>query len=206
MKITKYSIPFLTILLLLVIPVSAHTQDRIDQEIEELKTHARIDPGAVAAPVGRLLLIKKGKDICAITFSEFHRGHDASEGTVFHSGDETLYASYQWICQADGSGDFKKRNTLSGSGKLIRKPLAGIGRLAFQRGNQEIKCGPFKLFWYFPTLVSFSSTLGNCSDSGIELSPTRWVSTQEISASLSSLRWYHCDEQRKTVYVPLDDL
>lgn len=185
--------------------MSAYPQDRLDQEIEELKTHARVDWGQVTAPIGRLLLAKKGNHMCAIRFTKFQRGHDTSEATVFHSRDETLYANYQWFCQVDGSGDLKKRNITTGSGKLIRKPLKGVGRLAFQTGNETIKCGPFRLFWSFPTFVSFSYT-PRCSNSGIRLSPTKWVSIEEINTSLSTLKWYHCDEQRKTIYVPIEEL
>lgn len=205
MKMTKYAIA-LAVILLLLMPISVHSQDRLDQEIETLKTNARIDHGAVTAPTGKLLLARRGNVICAIRFTEFHRAHDAKPGTVFHSGDETLSAHYDWACQPDGSNDLKKKNTLGGSGKLVSKPLVGIGRLAFQTGNEEIKCGPFKLFWYFPTFVAFSPTLGNCSGSEVELSPTKWVSVEQIDFSLPSLKWYRCDSQRRSVYVPIDEL
>ena len=205
MKMTKYAIA-LTVILVLLMPVSMYSQDRIDHEIETLRTNSRIDHGAVTAPIGKFLLARRGNVLCAIRFTEFHRAHDVKPGTVFHSGDETLSANYEWFCQLDGSGNLRKKNALGGAGKLVRNPLVGIGRLAFQTGNEEIKCGPFKLFWYFPTFVAFSRTLGDCSGSEVELSPTKWVSVEQADSSLPSLKWYHCDSQRKSVYVPADEL
>ena len=179
--------------------------DPLDDKVERLRIHARIDWHQASAPLGRILLIRNANDICAVRFTEFHRGHDAKPPTVFNSGAESLYAEYDWYCQVDGSGDFKKENITRGHGKLVERPLRGIGRLAFQAGKVKVKCGPFKLFWFYPTSISFSSS-PSCDDSHVELAPTKWKEIEEVVASDSKLKWYRCDEHRESIYIPIDEL
>jgi hypothetical protein len=65
------------------------------EEIDEskLKTHALVTWYDVGAPLGRFLLIRrKDSNLCAIKFTEYHRGNDAKPPTVFSSGEESLDA------------------------------------------------------------------------------------------------------------------
>lgn len=179
--------------------------DSIDNGVERLKTHARIDWHQASAPLGHILLMRKGKDICGILFTSFHRGRDTKPPSAFNSGEESFYAEYEWFRQTDGSQNLKKTNITKGHRKIVQKPLRGIGRLAFQTGDVEVKCGPFKLFWMFPTSVSFYSS-PKCGDSSIELSPTKWQQIEEMDTSYSGLKWFRCDEQRKTTYISIDEL
>jgi hypothetical protein len=176
------------------------------EPLEEVaKTHARIDWHQIGAPLGRLLLIRKGASTCAVRFSEFHRGNNAKSPTVFNSGHESHHAEYDWYWQADGSGDFRRPNVQSGHGKLIQKPLQGIGRIAFQTGRVYVRCGPFKLLWHYPVSVSFDDK-GGCENDITELAPTKWKETREVDIGDSSIRWYRCDEDRKSLLIPLDAL
>ena len=84
-----------------------------DNKEMELRENAVIYWDQAMAPIGHFLLVQKGKDVCAIRFTEHHRGHDSSPPTLFSSGEETLYAEYDWFYQGDGSGDFTKSNAAS---------------------------------------------------------------------------------------------
>lgn len=125
-----------------------------------------------SAPLGRFLLVRKGRDVCALRFTEFHRGHDAKPPSLFHSGEETLYAEYDWFYQGDGSGDFTKADVESGHRKLVRKPLVGlIHPFVFQTGTVEVRCGPFVLSWLYPNNVGFRSW-SQKRDESVDLAPT----------------------------------
>jgi hypothetical protein len=169
------------------------------------RTHARVDWHQVGAPFGRFLLIRKGTSTCAVRFTEFHRGNNAKPPTLFSSGDESHHAEYDWYWQADGSGDFRKPNVQSGHAKLIQKPLLGIGSFAFQTGKVHVRCGPFKLLWHYPVAVSFD-VRGECSDQRTELAPTALKNIGDITGNNPDTRWYKCDQTRKSLLIPLDEL
>ena len=198
---------FLIVLLLFVamLPVMAGALTADDHPEEFVRTHARIDWHQVVSPFSRILLIKQGKRFGAIRFTEFHRGNDAKPPTMFREGKASEYAEYDWYYQGDGSGDFTKPNTKTGHGKLVDRPLRGIGRLAFQTGTIHVKCGDFKLFWLYPTSVSFSSEPA-CRDTSVELAPTKWDRIEEVSAHDPKIKWYSCDEHRKSSLIPIDEL
>lgn len=157
------------------------------------------------APLGRFLLIRKDKRVCAVRFTKAQRGHDAKPGTTFNSGEESFSAEYDWYFQGDGSGDFTQSGVLSGHEQLARKPLKGIGRFAFQTGQIYVKCGPFKLRWMFPTRVAFYSTGVTPGDYGIELAPTKWAEIKEVDVLDPRLKWYRYDANRKPVEIPLNN-
>jgi hypothetical protein len=195
----------LSIIAALLLGQNSAAQEGVDQEIVRLEANARIDCGQVTAPIGRILLIRKGKDTCAVRFTEFHRDHDAKKPTVFNSGDETFGAEYDWYCQEDGSHDLTKPNVKSGHRSLVRKPLIGFFRLAFQTGETFIKCGPFKLWWWYPSFVSFYGGPEQ-GDYGVEITPTRRKDIKGVNTLETRLKWYRYDERRKAIYVPLDEL
>ena len=172
----------------------------------DAKTRAMITWDDVGAPLGRFLLIRKEKDICAVRFTEAHRGHDEKPQTILSSGEESLYAKYDWYYQGDGSGNFTSTNVKSGHDDLVRRPLIGIGRLAFQTGDIYVKCGTFKLRWMFPDRVAFYSTGVIPADYGIELAPSKWTDINEVRVQDSRLKWYRYDETRKIIFIPVDEL
>src|SRR5688500_11132430 len=59
---------------------------------------ALVDRTAVAAPLGKFLLVRRGSDICAVRFTKFHGGVEAGS------------TEYDWYFQGDGSADFRKAN------------------------------------------------------------------------------------------------
>jgi hypothetical protein len=181
----------------------------IEQKYKDLErnalTYGSVTPVNASAPIGRFLLIRRGKDVCAVRFTEFHRGHDAKPPTVWHSGEESLYAEYDWYYQGDGSGDFAKPHVKSGHSKLSQKSLVGIGRLSFQTGTIRVRCGPFKLMWDYPNSVAFDEGT-RLADSGIELAPTKWREIAEVNPHDPRLQWYRYDEKRPMTYIPVDQL
>jgi hypothetical protein len=174
------------------------------QEIDEtkLKTYAAVTWFDVAAPFGNFILIRKGASLCALRFTEYHRGNDAKPPTVWSSNEESLDAKYECFCQSEKSVGFG-RATL---GQVNQRALWGIGRLAFGGGEQHVRCGSFKLAWMYPIRVSFHPKGTRLGDHGIELAPTRWSAIHEVNVSDSRLRWFRLAERRKETYIPIEDL
>lgn len=197
---------FITLLLLVVsLPLLAEAITADDHPERFVKTHARIDWHQVVTPFPKILLIRQGNRFGAIRFTQFHRGNDAKPPTIFTEGKASEYAEYDWYYQGDGSGDFTRPNVESGHRKLVDRPLRGIGCLAFQTGTVHVKCGDFKLFWLYPTSVSFSSETA-CRDTSVELAPTRWDRIEDVLAHDPKITWYRCDEQRKSFLIPVEEL
>ena len=200
----------LGLLIVLLSVASAETfsemYDRIVQGRDsKFRNSAIVAWSLAAAPVGKFLLIRKGSATCAVRFTSFHAGHDARPPTVFNSGEEHLYAEYDWYYQGDGSGDFTKPDIRKGHNKLARNPTIGIGRMAFQTGNTSVSCGPIELNWLYPDLIQmFSGTI--MGDYGFELCPTKWDSISDVRSNDSALKCYRYDENRSPLVVYIGDL
>jgi hypothetical protein len=173
-----------------------------DVDESRLRTHALVTWYDVGAPLGRFLLLRKDSSLCAIRFTEFHRGNDAKSPTVFSSGEESLDAKYECFCQSDRGGGFGGATL----GRVDKRASWGIGRFAFSSGDTNIRCGGFKLPWMYPTRVSFHIDGTKLGDQGIELAPTRWSAINEVNVTDAKLRWFRYDENRKVTYIPIGDL
>jgi len=180
-------------------------ENLVANRITSLRNTAVVMWGSVAAPIGRFLLIRKGSDMCAVSFEGMHRAGDAKLPTMFHSGDEHRYAEYDWYYQNDGSGDFTRKNTEHGHDTLASGPLIGIGRLAFQTGNIVMSCGPFKLHWGYPDLVDIFPGI-RPGDYGIEMAPTSWSNIADVKGNDPDLKWFRYDENRENMTIPISDL
>jgi hypothetical protein len=153
----------------------------------------------VGSPVGHMLLIRRGADRCVIRFTTFHRGHDAKPETAFNSGAESFFAEYEWYHANQGAG------YETGHRAVSSQALTGIGRLAFQPGDDEVHCGPFKLVWFYPVRVGFNDR-NSVKDIGIELAPTKWTAIEQVNFNDPALRWYTVDESRKPTLIPIERL
>lgn len=162
-------------------------------------SNAMITLADVGAPLGRLLLVRRGSEVCILRFTAFHRDHNAKDKTAFDSGGESVYAEYDYF--------YRKPNSSFGTGhrSVARHALAGIGRLAFQSGDDEVRCGHFRLFWAYPTRVGFFSRAESV-DTGVELAPTKWAAIQQVIFDDSRIHWYRYEDSRKPTLVPLDAL
>jgi hypothetical protein len=140
------------------------------------KVYAYISAIAVAAPLNHFLLVKKGNDICAIRFTDYRRGYDNKEPSLFGNGEENLYAEYDWYYLGKNQ-DFVGKN---GHEKLNRAPSVQIfGFHAFLPGNRSVKCGELRLGWYYPIAVSYLGGGGTyLHDVGIAL--TTWTEVGRV--------------------------
>jgi hypothetical protein len=109
------------------------------------------------APVGHMLLIRRGADSCVVRFTAFHRDHDAKPPNTFSSGEESFFAEYDWFYPKASAAESGRPDYDTGHRKVSRKPTAGVGRLAFQSGDDEVQCGSFRLAWFYPVRVGFNN-------------------------------------------------
>ena len=159
----------------------------------------------VNSPVGRLLLMRRGSDLCAIRFTEFHRGHDAKPATWFHSGHESFYAEYDWY-EPGANGQFSGSDVETGHRTVDQRPTVGLLflNLGFPLGSNRMKCGPFYSRWFYPTGISFIE--GTRYDYELELAPTQWTEPSQINLQDPQLIWYQLNENQPDTFVPLKDL
>jgi len=178
-----------------------------DEAAVKAQSHAVIRNFMAAAPLKSFLIIRENENVCAIRFTEFHRGHDAKPRTFFNSGHESLYAEYDWYSQTEDGKRFEPLKTNSGHRTLDQQPWFGISlHLSFQMGDTFVKCGPFKLPWTYPNNVGFTFPFSRKPDSNIELAPTNWQNISDIDLENKSLRWYRWDETREEMLIPIAEL
>lgn len=160
---------------------------------------------AVSNPVKRLLLMRRGSDLCAIRFTEFHRGHDAKPQTWFHSGHENFYADYEWYWPGP-NGDFPGSDLATGHRTLRRGAIVGLLflNLGFPLGTDDVECGPFDSRWSYPTGINFIE--GSRYDYDLELAPTQWTEPSQINLQDPKLKWYRLNEDQPDTFIPLNKL
>jgi len=155
-----------------------------------------ITPVAVRMPLGKILLVRKDLEYCAIKFTKFWTGKTELD----------WYANYESYYQGDKTGDFNKKNVQFKKEKLSFPKPRGIGRFAFSFGNKDVRCGPIKLFWFGQGWVYFYSSSQDEGDYGIELAPTKWTDISQVNVFDPRVKWYRYDEKRKDVNIPIDKL
>ena len=149
--------------------------------------------------MGRIVLMRRGSDFCAIRFTGFRRDDNEPEGLFYVPG-PSLYAEYDWYDLAASSAG-------SGHRKVSRTPGWGIPFFfPLGTGTYYVKCGSMEPWWGYPTAVLFHETNEVTRDFGIELAPTGWRDVSEIDLAHPALRWYRVNEKRKPYLLPLDAL
>lgn len=157
-----------------------------------------IGGNAIQMPLGRILLVRKESQYCAVKFTEAWKGKTES----------ARLANYESYYQGDGTGGFSSKNVQFTKGTLVSRQSV-LGRLypvPFGHQNKEIKCGPIKLYWtmgwvYFHHLIKEKE-----GDYGIELAPTKWTDISQVNVFDPRLKWYRYDGKRKDIYIPIDQL
>jgi hypothetical protein len=150
----------------------------------------------IEMPLGRLLLIRKDQDYCVVRFSKFWTGQDEKE----------RFASYEAYFQGDRTGDFSKSNVKVSLRKASFLIPRGIGRFYFQLGDEEVRCGPFRLGWAYKGFVGFYGINQHSGDYGIQLAPTPWTNMKEVNVFDQRIKWYRYGQQQETVNIPIDKL
>ncbi len=155
----------------------------------------RIGPNAVAMPLGRILLIRKASEYCAVKFNELWTRSELAGS-----------ARYESHYQGDKTGDFSNKNVQFKRGELRSPRILGFGgghRYSIW-GKEEVQCGPIKFFWTFKTWVYFFSGGQVPGDYGIEFAPTKWTDISHVNVFDPRLKWYRYDTKRKDVDIPVD--
>lgn len=160
----------------------------------------RVGWSSASPPLRKYLLISDGEFLCAIRFVNYVRGQDASEGSIFSSGEETLTSAYEWArLERDGN---RVRVTKEGKDVVKRTPLKGIGRFVIAGGPGNVQCGERTFGWEYPAAVNFSQA----PNSAMALAPTRWEAIQDIRLDDAKLKWYSFEPKREQVRISIEQL
>jgi hypothetical protein len=151
----------------------------------------------IGMPLGKILLIRKDNQFCAVKFTKFWTENNRTE----------KYALYEAYHPKDGTTDFSETNLQISERKasyLI--PRGPFRPLLKQYGHPRVDCGSLRLIWNYKGYVAMNEGYES-KDEGIELAPTLWTSLSEINLSDSRLMWYKYDERRGNGYrFPVDRL
>jgi hypothetical protein len=156
-----------------------------------------IATNAVGVPKGRIILIRKDKDYCAVKFPRYWTGKDPRD----------YYSSYESYYQGGKSGDFSNETVELREGVLkgLRgESWMGIGGVA---GNPNFHCGPIILMWGGTDEISwvcFYAKDQDERDHGYELAPTNWTDISEVNVRDPRVKWYRFDAKRKETLIPVD--
>lgn len=183
----------------------AYPVDKPGLETAVATNHARIFGGSVVQEIGWFLLIRRGKEFCAMKTTGVWRGNDATPPTMFNSGAESFRAEYDWYYTPDYPAQWNTAAVRSGHAVVRDGALKGIGRLAFQTAKGDIECGSMRFAWAPPNSVAFF--LGpKQGDYGYEMALTKWRTVQEIKPDAPYLKWYRYDENREPKIIRTEDL
>jgi hypothetical protein len=148
-----------------------------------------VGPSATLMPQGMFLLIRKGRKIGSIRFTNIEEGGKPGTGK----------ASYESYFQSDGSGSFRSRHVRKKTGEIDVKPLKGFHPLAFQTGRTKVKVGDWSFESDAPGSLYMWPYGRSEKDYGYEFAPTSSQSVDEIDASDKRLRWFRYSADTKVV-------
>lgn len=155
----------------------------------------------VDQPQNRILLIQNKRSTCAIRFVSYHRADNARPATSFDTGDAGRFAEYE-VAEISQSG------TAALIGAVERKELAdrglrGLGRIAFQAGDNQIRCGGEKYSWLFPTGLFWRK-----DQSDLMVAPTNWSNFNDVRLTHSKVQWFRRDPEqgRPFIVIPMEEL
>jgi hypothetical protein len=155
----------------------------------------RIGPHYVEMPLDRILLIRNEQSYAAVKFTKFWNGH----------GKNDKYASYECWYRDNGPGSFLEQNVKTNTGKASTS-LYGIGRFSFNFGNEEVRCGIFRLWWWGNGTIYFFGQGQEFRDHGIEFAPTKWTDIKQVDILDHHLIWYKYDKDRPRIDISVDEL
>jgi len=161
----------------------------------------QIAPNAIGLPVGRLLLIRKNDDYCAVKFTQNLTGKT----------DYDQHVEYESYYQGDKTGNLNSKNVEFRKDEVYyTKPSFSIFGHPIRIGaKMDIRCGPMELWWSagpYIVFVYYNKHDQNQRDYGIELAPTKWTNISQVNVFDSRLKWLKYDENRKRVNIPIDNL
>jgi hypothetical protein len=174
----------LALLALMTFPLNSTSgQQKPGDDQADTRTQFIVGPRATLMPVGVFILVKKDKSVGAIRFTSIEHGSEFGTGK----------ATYESYFQADSTKSFVDKSVVKKSGIIDLRPLTGIGRFAFQTGNDRVDIGPWSFSSSFPGNLDMWPYRGDSQDYGYEFAPTSAQSVAEINISDSRLRWFRFD-------------
>jgi hypothetical protein len=160
---------------------------------DEVMIHAHY----VQVPQGRILLVRKDSECCAVKFTRFWRGKT----------EEDYLGSYERYYQSDGSADFTKPNVVFQTDDVSYPRFQGIDPFIFQIGKKYLRCGSIQLIWLGNGKVTFITPDQHIPrDVGVEIAPTPWISITEANTHDSRIKWYRLAPDRKRAIISIDHL
>jgi hypothetical protein len=148
-----------------------------------------IGPSNICLPIGRILLIRRNRQIYALRVIEALTDRDRSAFAA------TLEVSNLM------AGNWKTRIE-----RVEERQLRGFGHpFMFQTGNVRVDFVNFALRFNGPACVSMYRYNTEEADQGIAFAPTAWKSLSDVQMSASRLTWYRVDVSRST-QSPLSSL
>lgn len=162
-------------------------------EAEYLKEpYFEFDERTVAVPEGVFLLIRKGRELGAIRFTELHLDYGGPEGG---------WAEYESFYQADGSGSLVGRGAARRVGRENMRRSLGFFPFIIERGRHErVQVGPWQFGGLSPGVVQmylygtefedrYRSPIAY-RDPGFEFAATSARDVNEIDARDRRLTWF----------------
>jgi hypothetical protein len=142
----------------------------------------------VSMPLGRILLVRKGLEYCALKFTNTWLGDTKYDH----------YTAYEFYYQGDGSEDFSKDNVESGAGELFFPRVRSWMGIPYTKGRKDvIRCGRIKTKWFYIASMDFGNN---------ELAPTPWTSITQVNVHDPRIQWYREDNKRKKRTIHIDRL
>ncbi len=190
---------FFCLILVFLLGVSEMADSKNEEDFRPPgQNEVHIGPNMVMIPLGRILLIRKDTDYCAIRFTKVWTG----------KSDDDRYATYEAYHQGDETGDFTNKNVTFRKEELHSpRPSFSLFGHPFAFGiKEEIRCGPIRLWWTGRGAVYFFERDQRQGDYGIELAPTKWTDISQVNISEPRLKWYKYDGKRKRINIPIDQL
>jgi hypothetical protein len=174
----------------------------------------------VIPPLGRWVLLRKDKALCAIRFTEFHRTHPKDRQIRWP--EESFFAEYDWIYQGDGSEDFGKSNVQAGHRQADRRP--NVWR--FERGTKFVQCASHPMDWWqgyslrvnwsYPTTITLVPRKYDPPGAlGVTVALTGWREITEVNSQDPRLVWHRYGPPREreiehdkgdVVLIPVENL
>ncbi len=155
----------------------------------------QLGPEYIIMPIGRILLLRRDQEYCAVKFLRFWNGEAAEE----------RYAEYDAYEPPKGTGSFDDKRTETFRRQASSTRPQGIGFLSFNKGNREIRCGSFRLPWSGAGTVHFEERGKKESGPEIELAPTYWKDVSKVNTGDFRVIWYAHDDRREKINVPIGD-
>lgn len=173
-----------------------------DEEKRLKAEDVKISANAIGMPPGRILLIRKDNEYCAVKFLRNLTGKT----------DYEQHAEYESYYQGDKTGNLNSKKVNYRKEEVYyKKSIFSIFGHPVSIGEKlDIRCGPIELWW--SAGLQFIFVYFNRHDEkqgdyyGIELAPTPWTDISQVNVFDKRIKWYRYDDNRKDEYIPIDKL